>query len=137
MPPKVDMPNLLKALDETDPGKRHFLDRTTGKILTVTVSDKDSLEKMQKLLKAEPQRYSGVPRSEARDNFEELEGFVEPIKDMALKAQLKKALSSHAPFREFRDVIDRRFADKRNWEAYHTKNLEAKAQRFVKSIGLA
>ncbi len=133
---KIDMPNLLKALDEQDPGKRHFIDRQTGKILSVTVSDMPSLEKMQKMLKAEPQRYSAVPRQEARDNFAELEEFVEPIKDMALKNQLKKALSSHAPFREFRDVIDRRFTDKRNWEAFHTKKLEERAARFIKTIGL-
>jgi predicted cupin superfamily sugar epimerase len=132
----VDKIAVLTALDEMEPGRVHFLDRKTGKVLLFTVDDKAGLERMGKLLKSEPTRYTQVPKQEARENFAELETFVGNMVDPKFKEVLKRALQSHRPFREFRDLIHNRPKEQREWDTYHKKNLEARMATFLKSISL-
>ena len=132
----IDKQAILAAMDELDAGRLYFIDRQTGKISLLTVADKAGLERMGKLLKTEPHRYTQIPRPEARENFTELEKFIEQMVDPKFKEILKRTLVSHRPFREFRDLIHNRPKEKREWDAYHKKNMEARLATFLKSAGL-
>ena len=132
----VDKKKLVSAFDEMDPGKVYFIDRKTGVITLVTLEDKSGLERMKKMLVTEPGRFTQVPKTDARQNMTELEQFIALVHDPKLKEALKRTLVSHRPFREFRDILDTKIKEKREWDAFHRKTLEDRALRFLKSCGL-
>lgn len=132
----IDRAKLMQALDEVNPGKVYFVDRQTGQITLVTLEDKVTFEKMKKMLATDPGRFSQVPKNDTRQNMAELEGFIAQVHDPKLKEILKRALTSHKPFREFQDALQTKIKEKREWEAFHKKSLEERADRFIKSAGL-
>ena len=135
--PIFDKKAILAAMDEMDPGKLFFVDRKLGQVLKVTLEDKPGFERMKKMLAAEPQRYTQVPKSDASQNMAEVEKFIALVQDPRLKETLKRAMTSHRPFREFRDVLSTKVKEQREWDIYHRKNLEERVERFIKSAGLA
>lgn len=132
----IDKMKLIQALDEVNPGKVHFVDRNTGQVLLVTLEDKPGFEKMKKMLAADPGRYTQVPKNDTQQNLTELEGFIAVVHDPKLKELLKRAMVAHKPFREFQDILSTKVKEKREWDAFHKKNLEDRAERFIKSSGL-
>ncbi len=102
----------------------------------MTLEDKPGFEKMKKMLAADPGRYTQVPKNDTQQNLTELEGFIAVVHDPKLKELLKRAMVAHKPFREFQDILSTKVKEKREWDAFHKKNLEDRAERFIKSSGL-
>jgi hypothetical protein len=132
----IDKKMIFQAFDDQDPGNVYFIDRKTKKITRYTLKDLPALETLKKAIKAEPQRFAQIPKPEPRDNFSEMETFVAQIHDPKLKEGLKRAMISHRPFREFRDLLATKPKEKREWDAFHNKNLELRCERFLKASGL-
>ena len=132
----VDKKAILAAMDELDPGKLFFVDRKTGQVTKVTLEDKPGFDRMKKMLAAEPQRFTQVPKTDASQNMAEVEKFISMVQDPRLKEVFKRAMTSHRPFREFRDALATKVKEKREWDIYHRKNLEERVERFVRSAGL-
>lgn len=133
----IDKKAVIQALDDMEPGNLYFIDRRTSKVQRYTLQDKAGLESLKKSVRDEPQRFAQIPKPEPRENFAELEAFVATVHDPKLKEALRRAMTSHRPFREFRDLLATKVKERREWEAFHAKNLEQRAARFLKSAGLS
>lgn len=133
---KVDYPALLKAFEDTAPENQYMIDTQSGSLLKLSLEDPSSIKRFQAQFAQNPKRFVKVERPAARDNFQELELFVGGLTDPHLKSALQRALTSHKPFREFRDVIKDKFHAREAWEKFHKQNVEKRANNFLKASGL-
>lgn len=132
----VDKKIVGQAMDDLTPTNAYFIDRKTQKVTRYTLQDAAALQQLKKNIAAEPQRFLQVPRPDPTDNMREVEAFIAQVHDPKLKEAMKRAMTSHKPFREFRDLLDTKPKEKREWEAFHRKHIEQKVDRFLKSSGL-
>lgn len=132
----IDRKMIQKAFDDLEPGNVYFVDRKTKKVSMYTLKDLAGLEALKKAMKEDPQRFAQVPKPQPAENMQEVEAFIATIHDPKLKEAMKRAMTSHRPFREFRDLLETKIKEKREWDAFHKKNLEQRTDRFLKSAGL-
>lgn len=132
----IDKKLVQKAFDDLEPGNLYFIDRKTKKITLYTLKDLAGLETLKKNMKEDPQRFAQIPKPQPAENMQEVETFIATVHDPKLKEAMRRAMTSHRPFREFRDLLDTKIKEKREWEAFHKKNLEQRTERFLKSAGL-
>lgn len=133
---KVDHSAVLKAFEDVNPENQYMIDVQTGAVMRLTLDDPAGLKQFQAMFAQNPKRFVKVERPSARDNIAELQLFIQGLTDPHLKAALSLALTSHKPFREFRDTIRDKFHARQAWEKFHKQNLEKRAQAFLKSCGL-
>ena len=133
---KVDYPALLKAFEDPTPENQYMIDLQNGSLLKLSLEDAAGIKRFQAMFAQNPKRFVKVERPSARDNFQELEVFVAGLTDPHLKSALQRALTSHKPFREFRDAIKDKFHAREAWEKLHKQNMEKRAQNFLKASGL-
>lgn len=132
----IDKKLVQRAFDDLEAGNIYFIDRKTKKITMYTLKDLAALEALKKAMKDDPQRFAQIPKPQPAENMAEMEAFVAQVHDPKLKEAMKRAMTSHRPFREFRDLLETKIKEKREWEAYHKKNLDARTERFLKSANL-
>ena len=113
-----------------------MIDLQNGSLLKLSLEDAAGIKRFQAMFAQNPKRFVKVERPSARDNFQELEVFVAGLTDPHLKSALQRALTSHKPFREFRDAIKDKFHAREAWEKLHKQNMEKRAQNFLKASGL-
>ena len=133
----IDKKLIQKAFDDLEAGNIYFIDRKTKKITMYTLKDLAALEALKKAMKEDPQRFAQIPKPQPAENMAEMEAFIAQVHDQKLKEAMKRAMTSHRPFREFRDLLETKIKEKREWEAFHKKNLEMRTDRFLKSANLA
>lgn len=133
----IDKKLVQKAFDDLEPGNVYFVDRKTKKVNMYTLKDLAGLEQLKKEMKADPQRFAQIPKPQPAENMAEMEAFIAQLQDPKLKENMKRAMTSHRPFREFRDLLETKPIQKREWDTYHKKNLDARTERFLKSANLA
>lgn len=124
-------------MDDLQPGNVYFIDRKTHKVTRYTLEDKAGLMALQAAMKTDPKRFAQIPRPDAATNHQEMETFIASVHDPKLKEAMKRCLTSHKPFREFRDLLETKPKEKREWEAFHRKWSEQKVERFLKASSLA
>ena len=132
----IDRKAIQTALDDPEPGNLYFLDRKLKKVVKFTIADKTALENLKKSVKDDPTRYAQVPKPEPKENYAEMEAFIATVHDPKLKEVLKRTQTSHRPFREFRDALDTKVKEKREWEIFHKKYVDQRIDRFLKNNGL-
>lgn len=133
----VDRKALAEALSEASQTVHHVLDRRTGKILTLNLQDPRSVADVQKRIAADKARYLQIPKPKGRANFEAMERFIAQMQDPHFKEVLKRKLTSHRPFREFRDALDTKPMEKRAWEKFDREFTDRRVNEFLKSYGLS
>ena len=132
----IDKKLVQKAFEDLEAGNLYFIDRKTKKITMYTLKDLPGLEQLKKAMKDDPQRFAQIPKPQPAENMAEMEKFIASVHDPKLKEAMKRAMTSHRPFREFRDLLETKVKEKREWEAYHKQNLEQRTERFLKSANL-
>lgn len=130
------MKTLMQVLSDHEPANQYMIERATGQIQKINLEDRAELERIKMALAKDKGRYIQVPKSSPRENHAVMEGFINQVADPRFKESLKRAMTSHKPFREFRDLIETRVKEKREWEAYQKTSLESRAKSFLKSSGL-
>ncbi len=133
---KVDYQGLIKAFEDTSPENQYMIDLQNGSLMKLNMEDPAGIKKFQTLFAQNPKRFVKVERPSGRANHQEMELFVNGLTDPHLKASLQRALTSHKPFREFRDTIRDKFHAREAWEKFHKQNVEKRANAFLKASGL-
>lgn len=132
----VDRKALANALADSSKTLHYIVDRTTGKILTLDLNDKNSMTTMTQRMATEKARYVQIPKIKGRGHFEEMEKFISQMQDPHLKDRLQRALTSHAPAREFRDALQTKPKELRAWETFHQETTDKRVTEFLRACGL-
>ena len=133
----IDRKALGKALSDPSQTVHYLVDRKSGKVMVLDLQDKRSVVDIQKRMAADKARYIQIPKLKGRANFEEMEKFISEMQDPHFKEVLKRKLSSHRPFREFRDALATKPKEKRAWEKFHQQYTDRRVAAFLKNYGLS
>lgn len=132
----VDRKALAKALAESSKTLHYVIDRSTGKILTLDLQDKNSVAAMQHRMVTEKARYVQIPKITGEGVFTEMERFVAQMQDPHFKEALKRAMAGHSPARSFRDALQTKPKELRAWETFHQETTDRRVTEFLRSCNL-
>ena len=133
---KIDLGELLLALDSSAGEAEYFLDRTTGEILMRFKDAPDAEEIDARLAAGSDERYEAIEPVPSRERFEVMADFAESLPDSATKERLFHALQQRRPFRGFKDALLYDEALRQRWFDFERASAAAAAARWLTSLGL-
>lgn len=103
---KIDLADLEQAFENASWEAEYYLDRETGEIILIgsMIMDMSTVTGQIENV-ADKTRYLRVPHAESRDTQNDMERFVETIKDKALRQSLSGILKGKNTFRRFKDGL--------------------------------
>ena len=128
--------SLIKALDDFDPDREHFVRRDDGSLWTFVLSEAtdESREKLETILGPESEVWARVPSRSSRDAFEEIEDFVELLEDVESRRTLFATLEGRGAFRAFREFMLEHPAERASWEEFRAARSERRFATFLESL---
>jgi hypothetical protein len=133
---KIDLGELLLALDSSAGEAEYFLDRTTGEILMRFKDAPDAEEIDARLAAGSDERYEAIEPVPSRERFEVMADFAESLPDSATKERLFHALQQRRPFRGFKAALLYDEALRQSWFDFERASAAAAAERWLTSLGL-
>ncbi len=94
--------DLLGAFTSGQPDKVHYLDRLTGDIFSVPITDSSE---MRQQLTSNGDRFLEIPPFDYRTERQVLTEFIAGIADPELRALLQNSLEGKKPFGKFEDIL--------------------------------
>lgn len=134
----LDIAAITRALDDHDPDREHFLDLGDGSVWTFVFSEAtdETRERHEAILKALGETHRRIPSQSPQEAFEEVEDFVEGIKDEKLQNQLFTALEKRRALRNFREVLLQQTEEHRRWRAIRKESSRVRLEAFLDDLGL-
>lgn len=133
----VDRKALATALTDQSKTVHYIVDRQTGSVLKLDLQDPKSVAGIQQKMVSDKARYVQIPKITGRGNIEEMERFMAQLQDPHLKAKLARTMASHAPAREFRDVLQTNPKEWRAWEKFHQETTDKRVAEFLRGNNLS
>ncbi len=128
----IDQAKLIEALNESDPGVQWFADIKLQTVRKVSLQDPQGIERFKRDMAADAKRFVQIPKKTGPERYAELQGFIKIVADKALAAKLADALSSPAPYREFRLLLERKAKEKRQFDNYLKSCSQKRLESFLK-----
>lgn len=117
------------AFGHVTPGHRSFLDRHTGRVLTLRAQDPDDVALLRRMAAAGP-RYLHLEPVCSREQYAWLVQFIATVADPGLRASLGAAITGPAAFRAFKDVLHAHPDERARWLALRKDLLRAHIERW-------
>ncbi len=128
----IDHAKLIEALNESDPGVQWFADIKLQTVRKVSLQDPQGIERFKRDMAADAKRFVQIPKKTGPERYAELQGFIKIVADKALASKLTDALSSPAPYREFRLLLERKAKEKRQFDNYLKSCSQKRLENFLK-----
>lgn len=135
---KVDMSELVMAMNDGSYDTEYYLDMETGEVITI-FEDSDYMEEYTEILAAiedESERYVYIDKVESWDAYRDMEEFISTVKDEQLKKLLLVAIDGMGAFSRFRKVIWEYPEAADRWFALKNEKDRQRALRFLDAIGV-
>jgi hypothetical protein len=138
MKKKFNIEALMKIYSENVKDKAFFLDKTTGDVITLTLTNPDlnELKRIKERIAKEPGRFPQIPKRTAAEGFKDMENFMTTLKDIKLKKRLGDALEAQSAFRAFRDALDAHPRERQAWNTYRDDIMKKAVMAFLREIGI-
>jgi hypothetical protein len=135
-PTDLDLKALSLALDDYDPDHEHFLDLASGRVWTFVISDStaETRERYQEAVAGLATTYRRVPSRTTQEAYEEMEDFVEQLREPKVRDALFAALERKGAFRGFREALLQLPAERQQWSAFRRERSEHRLQTFLRSL---
>ena len=131
----IDLGELCEALDSAGPELVWYLDLETGDLLFVS-SFGDDPGKLAERIESEPERYEGVPALESHEAYQDMEDFIQTVKDRYLVGLLEVAIDGKGAFRRFKNVLARFPDEQERWFRFKDARLRSRALQWLEEIGV-
>jgi hypothetical protein len=135
MPLKIDLDELIFALETNDPMIDSYLDLETGDV--VTTVDGNVEDDIADLLEEHPERFCFIRPLPSREAFRIMENFAEEVEQNGIRARLFNALGSRHPFRTFKDVLQDYPELRVEWFAFNNEAMRELAERWLEEEEIA
>jgi hypothetical protein len=138
MKTKFNLDSLVKSVKDTSKEIVYFLDRQTGEILVISLTNPDvqTLKKIKDQIAGEPGRFPQIPRRAPREGYKDMEEFIATVTDPKLKRRLAEAIEGQGAFKCFRDVIETQPLQKQKWNSFSNERVLQFVKRFLREIGV-
>ncbi|MHC9540230.1 MAG: UPF0158 family protein [Vulcanimicrobiota bacterium] len=138
MKKKIEYSALCTAYNDSRKEIAYFLDKETGEIITVSLSNPDvqTLKKLKEKITLAPSRYPQIPHRSPHESYKDMESFIKTLKDIKLQKRLVEAIEGQGAFKCFRDVLEAYPREKKAWNDYRESLIKKSLNDFLKSIGV-
>jgi hypothetical protein len=94
----------------------YYLALETGEILFLSeYMDDEESGRLRDNIEEGSDRYERIPRAEAHEGYEDMEDFIDTVKDEHLAELLEVAINGRGAFRRFKDVLVRYAEERERW----------------------
>ena len=134
---RIDVGELMMALEDNSGMAECYLDRKTGEVLRVSdalLGEED--EELSARIEADPERYVLIDPIPSSTGFETMADFVETVADAAARRALERALAGHKPFRAFKDALLDYPAERENWFRFKDAAYRRHAEAWLADNGV-
>jgi hypothetical protein len=132
---KIDMGELVFAMQSHFSEMEHYLDLETGKIEAVSelaVGD----EELKERIEAEKGRYKYIEPIPSYEAYQLMEEFIETVEDENLKEKLYIAIDGKGAFRRFKNMLLNYPVERERWFKFENEKMEEYAREWLESIGV-
>ena len=131
---KVNLSDIIEAIEFTDDMTHSFLDKVTGKIVTVNEFGMTSKEQEAVYDMLDEHGFYRLPDQYELNGYNTMEKFIETLPSPA-RDRLEIAISDRGAFRRFKDEI-RRLGVEKAWYQYEADENRRKAIEWCEDNGI-
>jgi hypothetical protein len=128
---KIDLEELIFAMQSRDSWYDHYLDLKTGRII---IDDDEEFpgEDGEAFDKNDQERYLFIDPFESNDGFRLMEEFIEGLENREAKGKLLKSISGAKPFRNFKDALSEFPETREDWFKFEEGKMNQYAVEWLK-----
>lgn len=129
---KVNIEELLIALESQSESGEFFLDKNSGEIFVISDYTDDADARREQLDK-EPDRFLFIPPIASRVGWNIMDNFVQSLKNNDARTVLERALDGKKPFRRFKDELLRYPDIREQWFTHHAARMTEIARDWLEN----
>mgnify|MGYP002725882094 CR=1 FL=1 len=137
---RIPFEDLVRAYEQGSSDKRYFLDVQTGEIVPIFVAMLErgaNTEDAHRIAKEVNTRYFLLPHMTPSEGYEEMEDFIETVKDKTAAEQLTTAIEGKGAFRRFREILAIYPAEEERWFRERTEIIEETVEIWLEETGIS
>jgi hypothetical protein len=128
---KVDIEELIMALESQAEFGEFFLDKESGEIILISNYTDDNADVQRERLENEPDRFLYIQPIASRIGWDIMNDFMHTVSTVQVQEALARALNGRKPFRSFKEEL-LQFPDIREqWFAYHAARMTELARHWL------
>ena len=128
---KVDMEELVMALESQAESGDFFLDKNSGELVLISDYTDDDADAKRQQLDEEPDRFLYIQPIASHVGWGIMDDFVQSLKNRNAQEVLERALNGRKPFRSFKDELLRLPDIREQWFAYHAGRVTEIARDWL------
>ncbi len=135
---KIDVEELIMALESHDDGGAFFLDLRTGEVLMVIQDEgvSEGNDELREQINADLDRYRRIDPLPSSVGYKVMADFVETVLDSEAARRLADALQKRHPFRRFKDALYDYPELREEWFRFHKQQLTQLAGEWLEDEGI-
>jgi hypothetical protein len=135
----ADLQEICILFEDSSCEHRGYLDLKTGEIIQIfdDIMDPDEKEELDdKVEEGLGKRYITIPNAESYDGYQDMENFIETVKDVKLKEKLYNAITRKGAFRRFKDVLNSYPKERERWFKFKDEKVMERVNEWLDEEGI-
>lgn len=134
----VDLQDLCDAFEDYSLDHSYYLDLETGKIIFISefMDTEEAEELNEKVEEGFGKRYISIPNESPEEGYENMEEFIETVKDLNLKEKLCIALDGRGAFRKFKNLLIDYPKERERWFKFKDGRLMERVKEWLEEEGI-
>lgn len=135
----ADLQEICFIFEDSSCEHRSYLDLKTGEIIQIfdDIMDPDEKEELDdKVDEGFGERYITIPNAESYEGYQDMEDFIETVKEVKLKEKLYNAIARKGAFRRFKDVLNFYPKDRERWFKFKDEKINERVNEWLGDEGI-
>jgi len=135
----ADLQEICFIFEDSSCEHRSYLDLKTGEIIQIfdDIMDTDEKEELDdKVDEGFGERYITIPNAESYEGYQDMEDFIETVKEVKLKEKLYNAIARKGAFRRFKDVLNFYPKDRERWFKFKDEKINERVNEWLGDEGI-
>jgi hypothetical protein len=135
-PLRVDLEELAMALEDASFETSWCLDTVTGEVMLTTPGLDPEIDRDIAAIESDQtRRYVTIPHAGSQAGYEDMQDFIETVRDAHFRELLEVAIIGRGAFRRFKDVVERNPGEQQRWFEFHNRRMEDRAREWLADEG--
>jgi DNA polymerase III alpha subunit len=135
----ADLQEICILFEDSSCEHRGYLDLKTGEIIQIfdDIMDPDEKEELDdKVEEGLGKRYITIPNAESHEGYQDMEDFIETVKEVKLKEKLYNAIARKGAFRRFKDVLNSYPKERERWFKFKDETVMERVNEWLEEEGI-
>lgn len=135
----ADLQEICILFEDSSCEHRGYLDLKTGEIIQIfdDIMDPDEKEELDdKVDEGLGERYIKIPNAESYEGYQDMEDFIETVKEMKLKEKLYNSITRKGAFRRFKDVLNSYPKERERWFKFKDEKVMERINEWLEEEGI-